>query len=118
MAWPGWATFRLPTSGAPAHNYHARAKEVDGHWFPSTREADRYLELRLLERGGEIQELRLQVRFPLLVGEIQIGSWLADFTYREAGRLVVEDAKGMRLPLYRWKRKHVEAQYGIRIREV
>jgi hypothetical protein len=26
--------------------------------------------------------------------------------------------KGFKTPLYRWKKKHVEAQYGITIREV
>jgi hypothetical protein len=31
---------------------------------------------------------------------------------------VVEDVKGMRTPMYRWKKKHVEAQYGITITEV
>jgi hypothetical protein len=93
---------------------------VDGHLFPSKREADRYQELRLLEQQGLIEELRLQFRFPLEVKETLIGHWVADFTYTDAetGALVVEDAKGVRTELYRWKRRHFEAQYGLQIREV
>ena len=33
-------------------------------------------------------------------------------------RRVVEDVKGFKTPLYRWKKKHVEAQYGITVTEV
>jgi hypothetical protein len=33
-------------------------------------------------------------------------------------RHVVEDVKGFKTPLYRWKKKHVETQYGIEIREI
>jgi hypothetical protein len=31
---------------------------------------------------------------------------------------VVEDVKGFKTELYRWKKKHVEAQYGIEIVEI
>jgi hypothetical protein len=31
---------------------------------------------------------------------------------------VVEDVKGFKTPLYRWKKKHFEAQHGIQIREI
>jgi hypothetical protein len=33
-------------------------------------------------------------------------------------RLITEDSKGMRTPVYRLKKKLVEAQYAIEIREV
>ena len=51
-----------------------------------------------------------------------LGDWIADFVYEElqqpgAWIAVAEDVKGMKTPLYRWKKKHVEAQYGIQIRE-
>lgn len=80
------------------------------------------------------------------VGEVAgawpiIGEYVADFRYEEvefpsglAARPystastnpgvnikwndVVEDVKGMKTALYRWKKKHVEAQYGITIREI
>ncbi len=117
--------------------YNAKRTEVDGIVFASQREARRYQELRLLERAGEISDLELQPRFPLSVpstsgyvrraakalaqgGMFTIGEYRADFKYRDWKTVpyVVEDAKGFRTPLYRWKKKHVEAQYGIQIREV
>lgn len=99
---------------------------VDGVRFASTREANRYLTLRLLEKSGEIAELELQPKFPLYVcrrqnGELhKVCDYVADFRYRE-GRdrvLVVEDSKGFRTPVYLLKRKMFEAQYGLTIREV
>lgn len=57
----------------------------------------------------------------------KIGTYRADFSYWEPPisdptttkhTHVVEDVKGFKTPLYRWKKKHVEAQYGIEIREV
>lgn len=105
------------------------ARTVDGILFDSLKEARRYSELRLLEKAGEIRDIELQPRFALLVGDgvkrpVEVGAYIADFAYIEAGyrpfqdTRVVEDVKGFKTPLYRWKKKHVEAQYGITIREV
>jgi hypothetical protein len=98
-----------------------RKTEVDGFVFDSAKEARRYQELRLLEKAGEIRALELQPKFALRVGDRFIGSYVADFKYFERTKPsmipVYEDAKGFRTPLYRWKKKHVEAQYGITIRE-
>jgi len=109
------------------HKYGARAVVVDGVRFPSQREANRYGELRLLERAGEIRDLTLQPRFELhahllsIVHKppVSIGAYLADFAYvTKDGTTVIEDCKGFRTPLYRWKKKHVEAEYGVRIVEI
>lgn len=116
--------------------YGAKATVVDGIRFSSMKEAHRYGELKLLEKAGEIWDLELQPRFPLHVpstsgylaraalslkhlGMFKVGEYRADFKYhdRTAEPYVVEDVKGFKTPLYRWKKKHVEAQYGIRILE-
>lgn len=113
--------------------YGAIRTTVDGIEFASKREAHRYGELKLLQLAGEIHKLRLQPAFDLAVMPlpnrdelpIKIGQYRADFVYCECrrgaqcvgSRTVVEDSKGMRTPLYKWKKKHVEAQYGIEIRE-
>ena len=104
--------------------YGAMKQTVDGITFDSKKEATRYGELKLLQRASEIGGLRWQVEFPLTVlatdGElVGIGCYVADFVYTERGRvdLTIEDTKGFRTPLYRWKRKHVEVQYGITIKE-
>ena len=117
--------------------YKAKPVEIDGIRFASQKEGRRYQELKLLERAGEIWDLELQPRFPLLVpstsgmvmraakaiaegGSFRIGEYRGDFAYRDkrADGRVVEDVKGFKTPLYRWKKRHVEAQYGIEIREV
>lgn len=92
--------------------------EIDGHLFPSKREAERYVALKLEEQAGGITDLRLQFAFPLEVHDLHIGYYRADFTYTREGHLVVEDVKGFRTEMYRWKRRHFEAQYGIEIQEV
>lgn len=114
-------------AGAGTHKYGATPTTVDGVRFASKAEAKRYAELKLLEKAGEVKELELQPRFPLMapergsaLGRIHIGDYVADFRYRlgPKGLLTIEDVKGMKTALYRWKKKHVEAQYGITITEV
>jgi Protein of unknown function (DUF1064) len=102
------------------HKFNAMPTEVDGVRFDSKREARRWAELQLLERAGQIHHLERQVAYPLHAGAQQpIGAYVSDFSYVSAeGRLVVEDAKGIRTPLYRWKKKHLAAEYGIAIVEV
>jgi len=108
-----------------ASKYNAIAEVVDGIRFASKREARRYGQLRLLEKARRIAKLALQPKYPLAVADkigvlVVIGVYRGDFEYVDAatGELVIEDAKGVRTPLYRWKKKHFEAQYGLRIREV
>ena len=113
----------------PFSKYHAEAVTVDGIRFASKAEARRYAELKLLEKAGAIRELTLQHRFPLFApgrgnggpyAREHVGDYVADFRYRSGpnGLLVVEDVKGVRTALYRWKKKHFEAQYGLPITEI
>ena len=94
---------------------------VDGMRFDSKREAARWRELQLLERAGEISDLRRQVRYelvPKLPGERPV-DYIADFVYRDKdGNEVVEDVKGVRTPVYVIKRKLMLWRHGVRIREV
>uniref|UniRef100_A0A6H1ZZJ4 DUF1064 domain-containing protein n=1 Tax=viral metagenome TaxID=1070528 RepID=A0A6H1ZZJ4_9ZZZZ len=84
-----------------AHKYHAKATEVDGHRFASKAEAQRWGELRLLLRDGQITALRLQPRFILQEAfardgvKVRAVTYVADFEYFENGKRVVEDVKGM-----------------------
>lgn len=99
------------------HKYHAIPIEVDGIKFHSTAEANRWCELRLLEQTGSILKLERQVRFPLVVNGVKIGTYVADFTYLTAGELVVEDIKGVITATFRMKRRLMKALYGIEIQE-
>jgi hypothetical protein len=104
--------------------YNATKTVVDGITFASKAEAKRYAELKLLERAGEITVLRTQPLFNLRAAgggpDAEIGKYVADFGYfiPASGKHVYEDVKGFKTPLYRWKKKHVEAQYGIKIVEI
>lgn len=99
------------------HKYRAEPVVIEGLRFGSRKEGERWQTLRYAEGAGLIRNLRRQVRFPLCVGPVRIGFYVADFVYEQGGAEVVEDCKGMRLPLYTWKKKHFEAQYQREIRE-
>ena len=91
---------------------------VDGY-FASLKEHRRWQELKLLERAKEITQLVRQPRFPITFNGFKICDYVADAAYYEKGKYVVEDTKSVatRTPVYRIKRKLVQAQYGIEVRE-
>ena len=105
--------------------YNSIKTEVDGIKFDSKKEANRYLELKILERAGEISHLARQVKYELIPSQRVDGklverpcSYIADFVYLENGETVVEDTKGYKTPDYIIKRKLMLQVHGIRIREV
>lgn len=101
------------------HKYRAEPTKVDGIRFASKGEGRRYGELKLLQAAGEISELGLQPRFPLVVNGVELGFYIADFIYlNKAGRCVVEDFKGMNTALYVLKKKLMKACHGIDITEI
>lgn len=101
----------------PYSKYRNKQTQIDNITFASKREAARYQELLLLERAQEILDLRLQVKYPLVVRLHKVGTYIADFVYKEGGREIVEDAKGVKTAVYRLKKKLMRAIYEIDIRE-
>lgn len=104
--------------------YHNKRVLVDGERFDSKKEYNRWRELKLLEKAGEIKRLERQVKLELLPKQIIDGKvaeravyYIADFVYEENGKPVIEDCKGFRTDVYRLKRKLVLAKYGVQIRE-
>lgn len=93
---------------------------VDGITFASAKEARRYGELKLLERAGELAELKLQPRYPLTVNGHLICTYVADFSFAlpPVGNVVVEDVKGYRTDVYVMKRKLMQAVHNIDVVEV
>lgn len=99
--------------------YNAKKTEVDGRAFDSRAEARRYSELCLLEKANELFNLECQPKFDIKVNGQHICNYIADFKYRtRSGIIVWEDVKGVKTPVYRLKKKLVEAQYGITITEI
>ena len=104
--------------------YHSTPTEVNGIRFDSKREANRWFELRMLERAGKIEKLKRQVKYLLIPSQYRDGkciereaSYIADFVYIKDGHLVVEDCKGFRTPEYKIKRKLMLQLYDIRLVE-
>lgn len=101
--------------------------EIDGNMFDSRAEANRWVELRLMEQVGYISELRRQVPFTLIQGQRWSDGkkhrdtvYIADFVYidNDTGLTVVEDVKGFRTDAYKIKRELMKDRYGIEIREI
>ena len=99
------------------NKFGAIRESIDGHSFHSRAEARRYSELKLLERAGQITDLKLQVRFPLKVNDKLVCTYCADFTYVERGKFIVEDKKGAVTKDYALKRKLFAAIHGYEIFE-
>ena len=110
----------MPVRMAKRHKYGAKAVTIDGIRFASKKEGKRYAELKLLAKSGEISELQRQVPFRYeLDGELMF-TYVADFTYLDKleGLTIIEDVKGVKTPLYRLKKKLIEAEYNIEIMEI
>lgn len=93
----------------------------DGIWHDSQKEANRWEELKLLQRAGKIKNLQRQVKFELTpkLADFRASYYIADFVYEDpaSGKTVVEDCKGMRTDVYMLKKKMMFWRYGIRILE-
>lgn len=131
----------------PRNKYNARKATVNGEEFDSKKEARRWQQLKLMERAGEIDDLRRQVKYVLIPAQREESTevfmrgkkkgfhkpgrviekevaYIADFVYHDinSDREVVEDVKGYRdgaaYKIFVLKRKLMLWRYGIRIREV
>lgn len=102
----------------PANKFGAVKTEASGRVHDSKREAARYQQLEAMERTGLISCLENQIDIPLSVNGVLLGYYRADFRYKtQEGVTVIEDAKGRRTEMYKWKRKHAAAEHGITILE-
>lgn len=105
----------------PRSKYGNQPTEVDGHRFDSLAEARRYRDLTRLRDAGEISQLRLQPKFPIVVNGMAVCVYVADFSYIGSTGVVVEDVKSSatrKNRSYQLKRKLMLAVHGIEISEV
>lgn len=117
------------------NKYHNRkVTTFDGIEHASQKEANRWCELKLLERAGKIHNLDRQVKFTLIPAqyeELTEGkkpkkklierecAYIADFVYAdENGHLIVEDTKGFKTKEYVIKRKLMLYVHHVKIKEV
>lgn len=106
---------------------YSNEKVTDGgRTFDSKAEHKRWQYLAMLEKAGEIRELRCQVAFELIPAQelasgkkIRPTHYLADFVYQDdKGNQIVEDVKGAVTPEFRLKRKLMLHVHGIEVKEV
>jgi hypothetical protein len=103
-------------------NKPAKAGEIT---FASKKEANRWIELNLLEDAGKIRDLERQVKYAFRHNGVKICEYVCDFRYWESrgkgrgvdGDWVIEDCKGFRTREYEIKKKLMLAFYGHEIRE-
>lgn len=95
--------------------YGAKKTQVGEVTFDSKKEAQRYMELQLLERAGEISNLRRQVKIdlmgqhrPLYTRTGRKMRLTIDYAYVEDGVEVLEDSKGV------WTRDF-EVRYAVAV---
>lgn len=124
--------------------YYSKKITRDGMTFDSLKEYRKFRELLLLEKAGEITDLKRQVEFELLpaqyeevpTGEVykrgerkgqpkmkrvcveKAVKYYADFVYKENGKTIVMDTKGVRTKDYILKRKMLLYLHKIKIKEV
>lgn len=104
--------------------YGNKRVTVDGIRFDSIREANRWQELRLMERAGAVRDLQRQVSFELIPAQRVSGRqlkpirYIADFSYLdERGNRIIEDSKGAKTPVYCIKKRMLLWLYGIEVLE-
>lgn len=98
------------------NKYGAVAKWVDGHYFKSKKETRRYIYLKHLQEAKEISNLEIHPKFPLCAYDINgdkvdVCVIELDFGYMKGNKYILEDTKGMDLPMSKLKRKWFEKQY-------
>jgi hypothetical protein len=108
--------------------YRNKPCVIGAEKYRSQREAKRHQDLLLLQKAGLIAGLVREVPFELAPGILIEGEtrkrpavrYVADFVYSDvkAGKIVVEDAKGMQTPVYRLKKHLLATLRGIHVKEV
>lgn len=104
--------------GKRKHKYNAKSVVIDGIKFPSTKEGNRYKELKLQEKTGFISKLELQPVFVLQDSfkrknkTIMAIKYRADFRYiNSEGVSITEDVKGEKTAMYKLKIKMLFKRY-------
>ena len=100
--------------------YRAKKLKLDGYTFDSQAEAKHYWHtLKPKVESGEINQLEVHPSYLIEIDGEKICRYIADFRYFTAKEVVVEDVKGFKTPVYRLKKKLVEASFrGVKILEI
>ena len=86
---------------------------VDGIKFDSKREAYYYLYYKRLQETKIISNLKLQTPIKFDIDGKHIFTYKADFEYKDEYGHHYIDVKGVETPVFRLKKKLIEAKYKI-----
>ena len=106
------------------NKFNAKKTVIDNITFHSRKEAARYSQLKLYEKGGLITDLQLQVSYELIPKLVINGKteraikYIADFVYFDTVHKseVVEDVKGMITDIFKIKYRLMKSIHGIDIK--
>ena len=110
----------IPNKTRRPNKYFAKKTIAMGLKFDSRWEAERWGQLKAMEKAGVVTQLERQIKYELSINDIKICDYIADFRYlleEENGlsKLVVEDAKGVLTPEFKLKKKMMKAIHNIDI---
>ena len=112
-----YGSYPFPGRKNTGNKYHNQKTKIGDMVFDSKKEANRFQELKLLERGGVISDLKTQVRFlicPKEGGNKRARYYVADFVYTEGSKTIIEDVKSeitRKNAVYSLKKALVQWQY-------
>lgn len=103
--------------------YNNKKTEYAGRLYDSKKEAEYAKHLEYLKHAKKLEErvtkIEYQVPYKIYGGKTVCSTYFADFVVHYGdGRIEIVDVKGMKTPVYRLKKKLVEACYGLKIKEV
>jgi hypothetical protein len=109
----------MPLRFSKQSKYLNKKTEIDSIVFASQKEAGYYCELKIKVRAGIVTKFFRQAPYPIFINEKKICTYYADFeVFYANGNHEIIDVKGQRLPVYKLKKKMVEAYYNLKIKEV
>lgn len=108
----------LPGAKRP-NKFHAKKCAYDGYTFDSLGEGKYYLALKALGAVGDITNLKIHPRYPLVVNDVLVGHFTPDFEYdTRSGEHRIDDYKGVRTEAFALRVKLFQAIYGLTVTEV
>lgn len=110
----------IPNKTRRPNKYFAKKTVAMGLKFDSKWEAERWGQLKSMERAGIVTQLERQIKYDLTINDVKICDYVADFRYlleEEDGmfKLVIEDAKGFQTPEFKLKKKLMKAIHNIEL---
>lgn len=108
------------TARKPRSKYNAEAsRDNDGNYFASKKEKMFFESLKKRLAEGEIENLEFQPIFPIVINDVKVGRYRADFRFtdlrEDPPRVRVIDVKGLDTRDSIFRRKVVQALYGITV---